>query len=109
MTLVIILDSGSAESTLGRPLAGEELLKSCTNLRSFLGITLSSPLLLLLHMLVSLGGRYQSSSALCRQVLHLHRQQGELCDGLHQFIFGPIEEVHFLQLLGELSYVFTAE
>ena len=90
-------------------LLGEVLLKSRTTLRRFLGITLSSPLLLLLHVLVSLGGCYQSSSALCRQVLHLHRQQGELCDGLHPFIFGPIEEVYFLQLLGELGYVLAAE
>ena len=88
-------------------LLGEVLLKSRTTLRRFLGIALAS--LLLLHMLVSLGGGYQSSPALRRQVLHLHRQQGELCDDLHPFIFGPIEEVYFLQLLGELRYVLAAK
>ena len=88
---------------------GKVLINSRTTLRRFLGIALASPLLLLLHVLVSLSGGYQSSSALRRQVLHLHRQQGELCDGLHPLIFGPIEEVYLLQLLGELSYVFTAE
>ena len=90
-------------------LLDEVLLKLRATLRSFLGITLSSPLLLLLHILVSFCSCYQSSSSLCRQVLHLHRQQGELCDGLHPFIFGPIEEVYFLQLLGELRYVLAAK
>ena len=90
-------------------LLGEVLLKSRTTLRRFLGIALAPPLLLLLHVLVRLGGGNQSSYALCRQVLHLHRQQGELCDGLHPFIFGPIEEVYLLQLLGEPGYVLAAE
>ena len=54
-------------------LLGEVLLKSRTTLRRFLGIALASPLLLLLHVLVSLGGGYQSSPTLRCQVLHLHR------------------------------------
>ena len=90
-------------------LLGEVLLKSRTTLRRFLGIALASPLLLLLHVLVSLGSCYQSSSALRCQVLHLHRKQGELCDGLHPFVLWPIEEVYFLQLLGELRYVLATK
>ena len=52
---------------------GEVLLKFSTPLRRFLGIALSPPILLLLHVLVRLGGRYQSSPTLRRQVLHLNR------------------------------------
>ena len=54
-------------------LLGEVLLKFRTTLRSFLYIALAYPLLLLLPVLVCLGGRYQSSPTLRRQVLHLNR------------------------------------